>query len=160
MALSDILRDAGGDNIDAHFDRGAQAASPEDLGAGLADAMRSDQTPPFGDMVGQLFGRSSSTQQAGLLNQILSTVGPSIATALAGGALGRILHPGQQQVTPEQASRVSPTDVTEIARHAEQQRPEIVDQVGRFYAQHSDLVKTLGGVALTAVLAGMRNRSR
>ena len=160
MALSDILRDAGGDNVDAHFDRVAQAASPADLGAGLADAMRSDQTPPFGDMVGQLFGRSSSTQQAGLLNQILSGVGPSIAAALGGGVLGRILNPGQQQVTPEQASRVTPGEVTEIAKHAEQQRPEIIDQVGRFYAQHSDLVKTLGGVALTAVLASMRSRSR
>lgn len=160
MSLSDILRDAGGDNIDAHFDRVAQAASPNDLGAGLADAMRSDQTPPFGDMVGQLFGRSSSTQQAGLLNQILSTVGPSIAAALAGGALGKILHPGQQQVTPEQATKLSPAEVTEIAKHAELKKPEIIDQVGRFYAQHSDLVKTLGGVALTAVLAGMRNRSR
>lgn len=160
MALMDMLRDAGGDNVDAHFDRVAQAASPEQLGAGLADAMRSDQTPPFGDMVGQLFGRSSSNEQAGLLNQILASVGPSIAAGLAGGALGRILHPGQQQVTPEQASKVSPAEVTEMANHAEQHRPEIIDQVGRFYAQHSDLVKTLGGVALTAVLAGMRNRSR
>jgi hypothetical protein len=160
MALMDMLRDAGGDNVDAHFDRVAQAASPEELGAGVADAMRSDQTPPFGDMVGQLFGRSSPGQQAGLLNQILAGVGPSIAASLAGGALGRMLHPGQQQITPDQAAQVSPSQVSEIARHAEQHRPEIVDQVGRFYAQHSDLVKTLGGVALTAVLAGMRNRSR
>lgn len=160
MALMDMLREAGGDNVDSHFDKVAQTASPDELGAGLADAMRSDQTPPFGDMVGQLFGRSSSTQQAGLLNQILSSVGPAVATALAGGVLGRVLHPGQQQVTPDQAAKVSPADVTELAKHAEQQRPEIVDQVGRFYAQHSDLVKTLGGVALTAVLAGMRNRSR
>lgn len=160
MALMDLLRDAGGDDVDAHFDRVAQTASPHELGAGVADALRSDQTPPFGDTVGQLFGRSSSTQQAGLLNQILASVGPSIATAMAGGALGRILQPGQQQVTPEQASRISPADVKEIANHAEQQRPEIIDQVGRFYAEHSDLVKTLGGVALTAVLASMRNRSR
>lgn len=160
MSLSDLMHDAGADNVDAHFDRVAQSASPDDLGAGLADAMRSDQTPPFGNMVGSLFGRSSSLQQAGLLNQILSTLGPSIASAVAGGALGRILHPGQQQVTPEQASRVTPTEVTELAKHAEQQRPEIIDQVGRFYAQHSDLVKTLGGVALTAVLASMRSRSR
>lgn len=160
MALMDMLRQAGGDNIDSHFDQVAQTASPDELGAGLADAMRSDQTPPFGNIVGQLFGRSSSTQQAGVLNQILSSVGPSVAAALGGGALGRVLHPGQQQVTPDQAARMSPADVTEIAKHAEQQRPEIVDEVGRFYAQHSDLVKTLGGVALTAVLAGMRNRSR
>lgn len=160
MALSDMLRDAGGDNIDAHFDRVAQTASPEDLGAGVARAFRADETPPFGDMVGQLFGRSSSSQQAGLLNQILATVGPAVASAIAGGALGRILHPGQTEVTPEQASKVTPAEVTEIANHAEQQRPEIIDKLGRFYADHSDLVKTLGGVALTAVLANMRHLSR
>ena len=160
MALSDIIRDAGGADIGAHFDQLAQSASADDLGAGLADAMRSDTTPAFGDMVGHLFGQSSSSQQAGLLNQILASVGPSVAAALAGGVLGRVLHPGQTQVTPEQASRVTPAEVTEIAAHAEKQRPEIIDQVGRFYAQHSDLVKTLGGVALTAVLASMRSRSR
>jgi hypothetical protein len=145
MALSDILRDAGGDSVAANFDQVAQAASPEALGAG---------------MVGQLFGHSSSSQQAGLLNQILATVGPSVAAALGGGILGRVLNPGQQQVTPEQASRVSPQEVTEIAKHAEQQSPEIIDQVGRFYADHAGLIKTLGGVALTAVLANMRGSSR
>ena len=160
MALSDMLRDAGGDNIEAHYDTLTRNVSPDTLGEGVANAFRADETPPFGDMVGQLFGRSSSSQQAGLLNQILATVGPAVAASLAGGALGRVLHPGQQQVTPEQASRVSPQDVTEIAKHAQQQRPEIIDQVGRFYADHSDLVKTLGGVALTAVLANMRHLSR
>ena len=160
MALSDILRDAGGDSIAANFDQVAQAASPDALGAGMAHAFRADETPPFGDMVGQLFGRSSSSQQAGLLNQILATVGPSVAAALGGGILGRVLNPGQQQVTPEQASRVSPQEVTEIAKHAEQQNPEIIDQVGRFYADHAGLIKTLGGVALTAVLANMRSSSR
>lgn len=162
MALSDLFRDAGGNNIDIDndFDQVARDASPDDLGAGLADAMRSDQTPPFGDMVGQLFGNSSSSQQAGLLNQILRTVGPSVVSAIAGGALGRVLHPGQREVTPEQATRVTPTEVTEIANHVEKERPEIIDQVGRYYAQHSDLVKGLGAVALTAVLANMRHRSR
>jgi hypothetical protein len=160
MALSDILRDAGGDSIAANFDQVAQSASPDALGAGMAHAFRADETPPFGDMVGQLFGRSSSSQQAGLLNQILSTVGPAVASALAGGVLGRVLVPGQQQVTPEQASKVTPQEVTEIANHAQQHQPQIIDQVGRFYADHAGLIKTLGGVALTAVLANMRGNSR
>ena len=163
MALADLFRDAGGDNItdvNARFDEVARQASPDELGAGVAGALRSDQTPPMGQMVSELFGRSSSTQQAGLLNQILGTLGPVVAGALANGALGRILRPGQTQVTPEDASKVSPSDVTEIVNHAEKAKPEIADELGRFYADHSGLIKTLGSAALLAVLSQMRHNAR
>lgn len=163
MAFPDLFRDAGGDNIqdvEARFDNVARHASPDDLGAGVADALRSDQTPPMGEMVAQLFGRSSSSQQAGMLNQILASLGPAVASAIGGGALGRILRPGQTEVTPEQAKEVSPGDVTEIVKHAEQQRPEIVDQLGRYYAEHSGLIKTLGSTALLIALARMRHTAR
>ena len=74
MGLLDILQQAiGNNNAEAHLDQVAQHASPGELGAGLAAAMRSDQTPPFGDTVGQLFGQSSPAQQAGVLNQILAS---------------------------------------------------------------------------------------
>ena len=163
MALSDLFRDAGGDHVqdvDARFDEAAQQASPDELGAGVAEALRSDQTPPMGDMVSQLFGRSSSTEQAGLLNQILATLGPAVAGALGGGALGRVLRPGQTEVTPEDAAKVSPRDVSDIVTQAEKERPEVVDQLGRFYAQHSGLIKTLGSTALLIALAKMRHKSR
>jgi hypothetical protein len=92
MGLLDILQQAvSGANPDAHFDQVAKQASTDELGAGLAAAMRSDQTPAFGNMVGQMFGQSSSTQQAGVLNQILATLGPAALSAAAGGALGRNL---------------------------------------------------------------------
>lgn len=163
MALSDLFRDVGGDNItdvDARFDQVAQHASTDELGAGVAEALRSDQTPPMGEMVSQLFGRSSSSQQAGLLNQILGTLGPAVASAIAGGALGRILRPGQTQVTPEDAAKVSPRDVTEIVNHAEKAQPDVADQLGRFYAQHSGLIKTLGSTALLIALSKMRHNAR
>lgn len=163
MALSDLFRDAGGDNItdvDARFEQVAQHATPDELGAGVAEALRSDQTPPMGEMVSQLFGRSSSSQQAGLLNQILGTLGPAVASAIAGGALGRILRPGQTQVTPEDAAKVSPRDVTEIVNHAEKAQPDVADQLGRFYAQHSGLIKTLGSTALLIALSKMRHNAR
>ncbi|MEO5671799.1 MAG: hypothetical protein ABIR26_13990 [Ramlibacter sp.] len=160
MALFDIRQDAGGDSIDTHFDDAARNASSEELGAGLAAAMRSDQTPPFGNMVGHLFGQSSSDQRAGLLNQILATLGPAVASGLGSGILGRLLRPGQHQITPDQASQITPAEATEIAEHAQQQHPGIIDEVGRFYAQHSGLVKTLGGAALAIALAQMKNRSR
>ncbi|RYF30796.1 MAG: hypothetical protein EOO26_14475 [Comamonadaceae bacterium] len=164
MGLMDILQSAlnansTGNNAEQHFDQVAQHASTDELGAGLAGAMRSDQTPPFSDMVGQLFGNSSSTQQAGVLNQILAALGPLAASALAGGALGKVLAPGQTQLTPDQASQLSPAQVSEIAAHAEEAEPGVVDQVSQFYAQHSGLIKTLGGAALMIALAKMKDNA-
>ena len=160
MGLLDILQQAiGHDDATAHLDQVAQHASAGELGAGLAAAMRSDGTPPFGDTVGQLFGRSSPAQQAGVLNQILATLGPAAASALAGGVLGRMLQPGQTQVTPDQASQLSPAQVTEIATHAEQQHAGVVDEVSRFYAQHSGLIKTLGGAAIAIALTKMKENA-
>lgn len=140
----DILQSAlQGNSAETHFDDVAQNASHDQLGAGLAGAMRSDQTPPFGDMVGQLFGHSSSTQQAGVLNQILGSLGPTAFSGIAGGALGRMLAPGQSQLTPDQASRLSPDQVSDIAAHAEKSQPGVIDQVGQFHAQHAGLIKML-----------------
>lgn len=156
MSLMDILKNLTGDDAASQFDQVARHASADELGTGLADAMRSDQTPPFGDLVGQLFGHSNPNQQAGLLNQIISSLGPGLLSGAAGGALSRILQPGQRQVTPDQASQLSPAQVTEIATHAEQAQPTIIDEVGKFYAEHSGLIKMLGGAALAVTLAKMK----
>lgn len=161
MGLLDLLQQALGgnanDNAEKHFDQVAQQASPDQLSAGLAETMRSKDTPPFGNMVSQMFGQSSPTQQAGVLNQILAALGPAAATGLAGGVLGRVLAPGQSQVTPEQASQLSPAQVSDIATQAEQSHPGVVDQVSQFYARHSGLIKVLGGAALAVALAKMKN---
>lgn len=157
MGLLDLLQQALGGNAEKHFDEVAQQAPPEQLGAGLAEAMRSKETPPFGNMVSQMFGQSSPTQQAGVLNQILAALGPAAATVLAGGALGKVLAPGQSQLTPEQASQLSPDQVNVIATQAEQTQPGVVDQVSQFYAQHSGLIKVLGGAALAIAMAKMKN---
>ena len=160
MALIDILNSfTGNSTTEEHFDRVAEQASTDELGSGLAAAMRSDQTPPFGSMVGQLFGHSNASQQAGLLNQILSTLGPTVLSGAAGGVLGRMLGSRQGPVTSEQASQVTPAQVTELAAHAEQAQPGVVDQVSRFYAEHSGLIKTLGGAALAITLASMKNNA-
>lgn len=159
MGLMDILQSALAGNPEQHFDEVSKTASPEELGAGVAGAMRSDQTPPFGDMVGQLFGHSSSSQQAGVLNQILASLGPAAFSGIAGGALGRMMAPGQTQLTPDQASQLSPAQVKDIAAHAEKTQPGVVDQVGQFYAQHAGLIKMLGGAALAVMLAKMKENA-
>jgi len=149
--------------VHEHFDEVAGAASPEILGQGVADAFRADGTPPFGEMVSQMFGQSNPQQQAGVLNQLLRSIGPGVLSALAGGILGRMSAPsngGEPQVTPQQASQLTPEQVQEIAAHAEQHDPGVLDRIGGFYAQHPQLVKTLGSAALAIALAGVANRTR
>ena len=146
-----------------HFDEVAQQAPPEVMSQGIADALRSDQTPPLGQMVSEMFSRANPNQQAGMLNQILGSLNPAILGSL-GGVLGGLASQarggGQTQVTPQQASQISPQQVQDLANHAEQHNPGVFDQLGQFYAQHPQLVKTLGSAALTIALAKMANSMR
>jgi hypothetical protein len=50
--------------------------------------------------------------------------------------------------------------VSTIATHAEQQDDSIVDRLSSFYAQHPTLVKTLGVLALSAVMSHMNQQRR
>jgi hypothetical protein len=172
MGILDILKQYADpnsvqpDRVGSHFDEVAQQSNPNDLGDGVAAAFRSDATPPFGQMVGDLFGRSDPQQRAGILNQILRTVGPGVLASLGGGVLGRVLGGGATPsttaptITPAQASQISPADAAVIAAHAEQHDGSIVDKAGEFYAQHPALVKSLGAAALAIVLGRMHSGQR
>jgi hypothetical protein len=137
------------------FDRVAQQAPRGDLAQGVTQALRSDQTPPFANMVEHLFNNGSPDQRAGMLNQLLASVGPGILSSIAGGALGNLMGAHQAQVSPEQASQVPPGAVRELAEQAQQQNPSVVDRMGDFYADHPNLVKALGGAALAIALGHM-----
>ena len=160
MGLLDILQQYAGSattaagSVHDHFDQVAPQVPQQDLGSGIAAAFRSDATPPFGQMVGNLFDRSNPQQQAGVLNQLVQSLGAGGLSTVAGGVLGKMLGSGATPgtITPEQASQLSPGDVGAIAAHAQSQDPSIVDRLGSFYAAHPTLVKTLGAVALSAVM--------
>lgn len=144
------------------FDQVAQNAPRASMAQGVTEALRSDQTPPFAQMVGQMFGQSDPTQRAGMLNQLLRGVGPGLLTSIAGGALGNIFggnnagnsagNNAPAAITPEQAAAMTPEQVQQIAEQAEQANPSIVDRMGDFYAEHPTLVKSIGGAALAIVL--------
>jgi hypothetical protein len=57
-------------------------------------------------------------------------------------------------------ARINPAQIQQLAEHAERQDPSIVDKMSGFYAQHPDLVKTLGGAALTIALAKIANHMK
>ena len=147
----------------AHFDQVAEAAPSSALAEGLSAAFKSDQTPAFGQMLSTMFNSSSGEQKAGIINQIMSSVPPGTLTSLLSGAgLASILGggTGTPQITPEQAQKISPEAVQQLATQAHKADPSIVDSVSTFYAQHTTLIKTLGGTALTIALAKVAEKQR
>ncbi|HMF10127.1 MAG TPA: hypothetical protein VKJ00_13385, partial [Thermoanaerobaculia bacterium] len=67
---------ASDEDVHAAYDQVAHQVPKGNLAAGLSHAFKSDQTPPFEQMVSGLFGQSNSDQKAGLLNQLLGSLGP------------------------------------------------------------------------------------
>jgi hypothetical protein len=149
--------------VDDDFDQVAQNAPRSAMAAGMTDVLRSDQTPPFPQMVGQMFDKSDATQRAGMLNQLLGGMGPGVLSSIAGGVLGNLFrgNDAPAAITPEQAATMTPQQVEQIAQAAEQENPSIVDRMGDFYAEHPQLVKAIGGAALAMLLGrvaqGMRH---
>ena len=141
-------------NVHQDFENVAQSAPQPQLAAGLAGAFRSNQTPPFGEMLGTLFSQSNGQQQAGILNQLLGSLGPAAAGAGAVGGLSSLLG-GGTQVTPQQAQQVQPEAVQQLAEQAQKNNPSIVDEAGAFYAQHPTLIKALGAGSLAMIMSHM-----
>jgi uncharacterized protein YidB (DUF937 family) len=150
-------------DVNQHFDQVAQAAPPSVLAEGLSAAFHSNSTPAFGQMLTTLFNQSSGQQKAGIVNQLLASAGPGVLSQLTAGgggaALASLLGSGQSQISPEQAEKLSPEAVQELATHAEKADPSIIDKASSFYAEHPTLVKTLGGAALTIALAKLAEKT-
>lgn len=155
MGLMDTLLQQVTGAMGAGADEHLQNAPTSVLGQSITAMFRSDQTAPFADMVGQLFGQSNDAQRAGMLNQLLAAAGPALLTQLGGS-----LPPGTTQLTPEQASQVSASDVQAMAAQAEQANPGVVETIGHFYALHPTLIKTLGSAALAIALAKLREHQQ
>jgi hypothetical protein len=85
---SDTSAPADQPQVEQDFDHVAQHAEPEMLEQGISHAFRSDQTPPFGNMVGQMFGQADSGQRAGMLNQLIGALGPAVIGSMLGGRGG------------------------------------------------------------------------
>lgn len=168
MSVMDILKSYLDRPTDTHadFDEVARQVPAEDIGGGLAAAFRSDKTPDFGSMAASLFGGSNPQQRAGLLGQLLRSVGPSVLATLGSGALGRILQGGTSGGAPQaptevsvaDAQQISTDEVRDIATAAEKNDPGVMDRVGAYYAQHPEVVKVLGGAALAILLGQMAQR--
>jgi hypothetical protein len=67
------------------------------------------------------------------------------------------MRPGQTQITPDQAAKLTPQQVQDVVNHANDVHPGVADQLGAFYAQHRSLINTLGGVAATVAMMKMKD---
>lgn len=152
--LGGVLQQYTGGNAPAneqdalnHFDTVAAQAPQSTVANAISAVFRSPQTGTFGQNISQIFAQSNPDQRAGILGQLLSSVGPGALAGLGGMFGGASPAP----VSPEQAQQISPAAVEHMANQAQQQDPSIIDRAGSFYAQHPTLVKALGAGA--AVLA-------
>lgn len=137
------------------FDNVSSAAPKPSLASAIASAFRSDQTPPFSNMVGQLFQNGSGEQRAGMLNHLFS-LAPGLIAGNLGGLLGGL--GSKQQITPEQAQQVPPEEVERLAAEAERKDPSIVERMSDFYADNPGLVKALGAGALAIAIRSLTQR--
>src|SRR5262249_7521150 len=145
------------------YDQVAGAVSQGTLADGIAHVFKSDQTPPFEQILGGLFQNSSPEQKAAVLNKVLGALGPSASQAIAGsGALAGLagLLKGGANVTPQQAQEVTRDQVKVLAQQASQKNPAIVDAAAGFYAQHPQLVKAVGAGALALLMSKISSSRR
>ena len=148
-----VAADAAG-----HFDQVSAAVPNSVLSQGITAAFESPQTPPFHEMVSQLFTNSDPAQRAALLTTLLNAIPAEQRTALLSAlgvstvAASAGAPSGAAVITPGQAQQVSPAAVTQAAEQAAANNPSIVGQLGSFYAQHPTLVKTLGSLAMIVAM--------
>lgn len=143
------------DEVHATYDEVARAVPHSTLADSLGQAFRSDQTPPFEQMVSGMYGQSSPDQKADLLNQILGSLPPGAAAQILGslGLGGVAAAVAGGNVTPQQAQQVTPEAVQSLAEQAAKKDPSIIDRAAGFYAQHPTLVKAIGAGALALLLS-------
>ena len=162
-SIVDQFTRGGASEADVHatYDKLATEVPPGTLASGLGHAFRSDQTPPFEQMVSGLFNQSTPDQKAGLLNQLIASLGPNASQMLASLGLGSLAGAAAgATVTPEQAQQVTPEAVQTIARQAATKDATIMDKAAGFYAQHPTLVKAIGAGALALLMSKISQSRR
>lgn len=151
--------------MEQHYDQMSQATPTSVIASGLAAAFRSDQTPAFAQMAAQLFGGSSGTQQASMLNTLLATAGPAVLSSLLSsgkvpGLSSLLGGGGPRELTQNEVAQVPVEEIQHLADHVEKHDPSIVDRMSELYAEHPGAVKTLGGAALAIAMAEVAKRTQ
>ena len=140
------------------YDQTAGNVPQQSLADALSHTFNSDQTPPFEQMLSNLFQQSTPDQKAALLNRLAAAVPGGLASLAAAAGLKGV--PSGGDVSPQQAQQVTPQQVQTIAQQAAKKNPTIVDQAAGFYAQHPTLVKAIGAGALALLMSRISQTRR
>lgn len=112
--------------------------------------------PQIPELVAEVYRSARPTLRARLLEYLLRPVGPLGLVAIAAGAFGTILQRGgyrQLAVAPEDAARISPDHMRELAQYLEQAYPESLLQLAPILADNATGVATAGVAASLLLLA-------
>jgi hypothetical protein len=143
-------------DVATHFQQVAQSVDSAALTQGIAAALRSDKTPPFSELVSQLFTSGSSEQKSTMLKTLVSAIPPErrqqISTVIP--ELGSVL-PLSSDAIP---TTVAPDSIQKLAQHAEKHDASVVDKMSAVYAAHPALIKTLGATAMTIAMRTIAER--
>ena len=134
----------------AHFQQVAQSVDSGTLAGGIAEALRSDKTPPFAQLVSQLFASGSGAQKTAMLSTLLSAIPANQRSKIASMIPG--LGASADLGTAPPPDSMSANDVQKLAQQVEKQNPTIVDKMSELYAAHPTLIKTLGAGAMAIAM--------
>lgn len=140
--------------VESDFMEMSDQVATEQVLTGLSEAIRSEQTPPFDQMVCQAFEQGNSDQRAGVLNQLLDGAGPAIVASLT--EIGVLRAPEGEQApvfTPELAEQLPSELVRKIAQEAAHHNPGIIEAMSSLYAGDPALATTLGGETLSLAMS-------
>lgn len=146
--------------VEQDFVAVAQQVPAEEVTDGLAQAMHSEQTPPFEDVLAESFARGDAALRSDMLRRLIEAAGHAVLKPLADH---RILPPlpateyirAIEHVDDEAAQRLAPDAFRHIAREAVMQDPTVVDRMSEFYAVNPSAGRTLGGATLSVALSKM-----
>jgi hypothetical protein len=145
------------EKVEQDFVQVTQQVPTEQVTSGLSEAIRSEQTPPFDQMVGQSFEQGDAKQRAGMLNHLIDGASPSVVNTLVQNGVPhaalRAIDGQPRTVTPELAEQLHPGLVQQVAFDAQQENPDVIDRISNLYAEDPSLVKTLDGGTLSVALS-------
>ncbi|MDM7913698.1 MAG: hypothetical protein ACE15D_04650 [Candidatus Eisenbacteria bacterium] len=158
----DVLRKYRSDaterpRIHEEFDSVAKEVSRGELAAGIVTSLKSASTPPFADIVLDLYTHATPEQRAGILNRLLPALNEKEGTVALQHEPKHVqeLLVGKQTVSAADAERIGAASVRKLAAAADTLDPSVVEKIAEMAADHPALLKTLGTGILAQTLTAI-----
>jgi len=146
---------APGQDAHAQYDQISNVVPSNVMGSMIGPALGSMAT---GEIAQQLLGSANAMnpqQRGDLFSTLLN--GFTSQGADAGSLLSQL---GVNPATANNPQSATPEDVAALAAHAHENSPDVFHKAMEFYGEHPVLVKTLGAVALGAIVKHFLSNQR